>query len=194
MNLLSGVPPTESRTTCLAAGGTFLLEFATLSRLTGNPVWEKHARRAVASLWKRRSAANLLGSHLDTESGAWTDVFAGVGGGHDSFYEYLLKVSGVRAVGVGRPHRWRQPTSTPLAGRGAFGRRVAVAVLVAGVRRAAGARVRRAIPQGGAHAPGRGRGAQTVQAVCPAGVLAKRAGARMAWGWGWGGVDGVCGS
>lgn len=37
----------ETRFTCTACAGTLLLEFGTLSRLTGNPVYEQKASHAV---------------------------------------------------------------------------------------------------------------------------------------------------
>ena len=42
-----GVLPEEARVTCTACAGTLLLEFGTLSRLTGNPVYEARARHAT---------------------------------------------------------------------------------------------------------------------------------------------------
>ncbi|KAL3160285.1 hypothetical protein ABBQ38_009677 [Trebouxia sp. C0009 RCD-2024] len=47
VHLRKGVMPKESRFTCTACAGTMLLEFGTLSRLTGNPVYEQKARHAV---------------------------------------------------------------------------------------------------------------------------------------------------
>jgi mannosidase alpha-like ER degradation enhancer 2 len=43
--------------------------------------------------YKRRSAIGLVGSEIDVETGAWTNPTAGVMGGIDSYYEYLLKAS-----------------------------------------------------------------------------------------------------
>jgi mannosidase alpha-like ER degradation enhancer 2 len=44
-------------------------------------------------LYKRRSAIGLVGSAIDVETGAWLDPTAGIMGGIDSYYEYLLKAS-----------------------------------------------------------------------------------------------------
>jgi len=63
VNLLHGVPKGETTVTCTAGVGTFLVEFGTLSRLTGDPVFEKVAIRAMRSLWKRRSEIGLV-SHI----------------------------------------------------------------------------------------------------------------------------------
>ncbi len=71
--------------------GSLLLEFGMLSRLTGKPVYYDKAKRALVELYKRRSAIGLVGSAIDVETGKWTDTTAGIMGGIDSYYEYLLK-------------------------------------------------------------------------------------------------------
>lgn len=60
VNLLKGVSPSETPVTCTAGVGTFILEFATLSRLTGDPTFEQVARRALRALWKTRSDIGLV--------------------------------------------------------------------------------------------------------------------------------------
>lgn len=81
----------ETRDTCAAAAGTFLVEFGVLSRLTGDPSFESAARRAVEVLWERRSSLGLVGGSLRGTTGLWTLDHAGIGPGTDSFYEYLYK-------------------------------------------------------------------------------------------------------
>ncbi len=71
--------------------GTLLLEFGTLSRLTGKPIFYDKAKRAVVALYGRRSKIGLVGEEIDVETGAWTGRASHVGGGIDSYYEYLLK-------------------------------------------------------------------------------------------------------
>ncbi len=71
--------------------GSLLIEFGMLSRLTGKPVYYDKAKRALVELYKRRSAIGLVGSAIDVETGKWTDTTAGIMGGIDSYYEYLLK-------------------------------------------------------------------------------------------------------
>lgn len=71
--------------------GTMLLEFGTLSRLTHKPVYYAKAKRAVVALYNRRSAIGLIGSEINIRTGAWTGTVSNVGGGSDSYYEYLLK-------------------------------------------------------------------------------------------------------
>lgn len=60
VNLVWGVPVGETNITCTAGGGTFLVEFGTLSRLTGDPTYERAALRALQSLWSKRSKINLV--------------------------------------------------------------------------------------------------------------------------------------
>lgn len=60
VNLLHGVNPGETPVTCTAGIGTFIVEFATLSHLTGDPVFEDAARKALKALWKNRSDIGLV--------------------------------------------------------------------------------------------------------------------------------------
>lgn len=71
--------------------GTLLIEFGTLSKLTGEPVYYDKAKRALVELYKRRSEIGLVGSSINVETGKWTDSTSHIGGGIDSYYEYLLK-------------------------------------------------------------------------------------------------------
>ncbi len=73
--------------------GTLLLEFGTLSKLTGNPVFYDKAKNAVVQLYKRRSKIGLVGEEIDVETGEWVSRASHLGGGIDSYYEYLLKCS-----------------------------------------------------------------------------------------------------
>jgi len=71
--------------------GTLLLEFGTLSKLTGKPVYYEKAKRAVVELYNRRSPIGLVGSTINVKTGAWSDKTSHISGGIDSYYEYLLK-------------------------------------------------------------------------------------------------------
>lgn len=71
--------------------GTLLLEFGTLSKLTNKPVYYDKAKNAVVQMYKRRSTLGLVGEEIDVETGQWTSKTSHVGGGIDSYYEYLLK-------------------------------------------------------------------------------------------------------
>lgn len=91
INLRSGVPPGETSITCTAGVGTFIIEFGTLSRLTGDPLYEEVAYNALKALYHHKSSIGLLGNHVDVMTGRWTAQDAGIGGGVDSYYEYLVK-------------------------------------------------------------------------------------------------------
>ena len=71
--------------------GTLLIEFGTLSKLTGNPVYYDKAKRALTELHKRRSAIGLVGTTINVETGEWIDKHCHLSGMIDSYYEYLLK-------------------------------------------------------------------------------------------------------
>ena len=71
--------------------GTLLLEFGTLSKLTHKPIYYDKAKRAVVELYSRRSSLGLVGSAINVETGKWIDTTSHIGGGIDSYYEYLLK-------------------------------------------------------------------------------------------------------
>ncbi|TPP57246.1 alpha-1 2-Mannosidase [Fasciola gigantica] len=78
--------------TCTACAGTMILEFAALSRLTGNAVYEEKAAQALNYLWKQRSRySNLVGRVINVQSGEWIRRESGIGAGIDSYYEYLFK-------------------------------------------------------------------------------------------------------
>jgi len=84
--------PRDITETCAAGAGSLVLEFTTLSRLTGNDRFESLAKRAFWAIWERRSAIGLIGGGIDAENGQWTmPPLAGVGAGIDSFFEYALK-------------------------------------------------------------------------------------------------------
>jgi hypothetical protein len=81
----------EITETCSAGAGSLVLEFSTLSRLTGDYRFEEAAKRAFWAVWSRRSNAGLIGSGVDAESGLWISPYTGIGAGIDSFFEYALK-------------------------------------------------------------------------------------------------------
>ena len=71
--------------------GTSLLEFGTLSRLTGNPVYYQKAKSALVALYNRRSPIGLVGEWINVQTGSWVDSTSHIGGGIDSYYEYLFQ-------------------------------------------------------------------------------------------------------
>ena len=74
-----------------AETGTLLIEFGTLSKLTGNPVFYEKAKRALVETYNRRSKIGLVGEWINVETGAWTNTDSHISGAIDSYYEYLLK-------------------------------------------------------------------------------------------------------
>jgi mannosidase alpha-like ER degradation enhancer 2 len=73
--------------------GTLIIEFGTLSRLTGKPIYFNKAKRALVELYNRRSKIGLVGSGINVNTGEWTDPESHISGLIDSYYEYLLKCS-----------------------------------------------------------------------------------------------------
>ncbi|DAA79847.1 TPA_exp: alpha-1,2-Mannosidase [Trichophyton benhamiae CBS 112371] len=83
--------PVEITENCSAGAGSLVLEFAVLSRLTGDGRYEEFAKRAFWSVWDRRSELGLIGAGINAETGEWTQTYTGIGAGMDSFFEYALK-------------------------------------------------------------------------------------------------------
>jgi len=73
--------------------GSLVLQFGTLAKLTGKPVFFDKAKNALVKLYKRRSKLGLVGEDIDVETGEWAARDSHVGGGIDSYYEYLLRSS-----------------------------------------------------------------------------------------------------
>ena len=71
--------------------GSLLLEFGTLSKLTGNPVYYEKAKRSFRKVYERRSPIGLVGSQIDCETGRWTAAESHIGACIDSYYEYMVK-------------------------------------------------------------------------------------------------------
>ena len=81
----------------LAEFGSMQLEMAALSRATGNATFSDTAERALLSLFGAPQrpvgkATGLYYSLWNPGDGTPADNRVGMGGGSDSFYEYLLKV------------------------------------------------------------------------------------------------------
>lgn len=74
-----------------AEAGTLLVEFGTLSKLTGKPRFYDKAKRALVELYKRRSPLGLVGQRINVETGKWTQTDSHISAEIDSYYEYLLK-------------------------------------------------------------------------------------------------------
>ena len=74
-----------------AETGTLLIEFGTLSKFTGKPIFYDKAKRALVETFKRRSKIGLVGEWINVETGEWTNTDSHISGAIDSYYEYLLK-------------------------------------------------------------------------------------------------------
>ena len=71
--------------------GTLILEFGTLAHLTKRAPFYDKPKKALVELFKRRAKTGLVGEEIDVETGEWKSETSHVGGGIDSYYEYLLK-------------------------------------------------------------------------------------------------------
>src|SRR5206468_5700523 len=54
-----------------AETGTLLLEFGTLSKLTGKPVFYDKSKLALVETYQRRSPLGLVGASINVETGEW---------------------------------------------------------------------------------------------------------------------------
>ena len=73
------------------AESALIIEYGTLSRLTGKPQYYARARRALGEIYARRSKLGLVGERIDVTTGAWTNTSSHIGARIDSYYEYLWK-------------------------------------------------------------------------------------------------------
>lgn len=72
-----------------AETGTYLPEWGMLSRLTGDPRFERAAKRALVAMYERRSKLDLIADTIDAATGEWLSKRATIGPPVDSYYEYL---------------------------------------------------------------------------------------------------------
>ena len=87
VNLKTGA--TRDPMTGPAEVGTYLPEWGTLSRLTGDRRYYDLPKRATVALYDRRSRLDLIADGINADTGAWTSRRTTVGSGVDSYYEYL---------------------------------------------------------------------------------------------------------
>lgn len=73
--------------------GTLILEWGTLSKITGNDIYYQKAKRALEEVFKRKSKIGLVGTFINVNKGEWTYTDSHISGAIDSYYEYLLKGS-----------------------------------------------------------------------------------------------------
>ena len=87
INLRTGA--LRGRETNPAETGTFIPEFGFLSRATGDDRYRAAAKRALVSMFERRSKIGLLADSIDCMTGEWKSRRATIGPPSDSYYEYL---------------------------------------------------------------------------------------------------------
>jgi mannosyl-oligosaccharide alpha-1,2-mannosidase len=87
INLRTGA--LRGRETNPAETGTFIPEFGFLSRATGDDRYRAAAKRALVSMFERRSRIGLLADSIDCMTGEWKSRRATIGPPSDSYYEYL---------------------------------------------------------------------------------------------------------
>jgi Glycosyl hydrolase family 47 len=72
--------------------GTLILEFGTLWKQTGKETFYNKAKAAIRALHARRDpTTGLFGENINVDTGEWTSLASHIGGGIDSYFEYLLK-------------------------------------------------------------------------------------------------------
>ena len=86
VNLRHGVSSSESEVASTAGAGSLALEFGVLSMLTGDQRYARLAYGAAQRLFSARSAAGLVGKHVNIRSLGWTERTAGIGYNADSYY------------------------------------------------------------------------------------------------------------
>ena len=92
VNLKNGKSDIFNELACTAGMGTLVLEFRMLSRLTGDPIYESVAERAMDKLWTlKNNTTGLIGNVYNLSKQKWANPMSGIGAGIDSYYEYLLK-------------------------------------------------------------------------------------------------------
>ena len=69
--------------------GTYIAEWGTLSKVTGDQKYFDMAKRAMKALFDRRSKIDLVADTIDIETGAWKSRRASIGPPSDSYFEYL---------------------------------------------------------------------------------------------------------
>ncbi|HEX4533260.1 MAG TPA: glycoside hydrolase family 47 protein [Rhizomicrobium sp.] len=69
--------------------GTYIAEWGTLSKATGDRRYYDMAKRAMKALFDRRSKIDLVADTINIETGAWAGRRASIGPPSDSYFEYL---------------------------------------------------------------------------------------------------------
>ncbi|MFD5829084.1 glycoside hydrolase family 47 protein [Lentzea sp. NPDC060358] len=87
VNLRTGA--VSSPETNLAETGTYITEFGSLSKWTGDRKYYDAAKKAMKYAYDKRTSYNLLPWDVHAETGAWRNRYTTIGPPADSFYEYL---------------------------------------------------------------------------------------------------------
>src|SRR5579862_1014662 len=69
--------------------GTYISEFGTLARATGDQRFYDAAKNAAKACFDRRSSLDLVADTIDAETGKWLTRRATIGPPSDSYFEYL---------------------------------------------------------------------------------------------------------
>jgi mannosyl-oligosaccharide alpha-1,2-mannosidase len=69
--------------------GTYIAEWGTLSKATGDRRYYDMAKRAMQALFERRSKIDLVADTINIETGTWVSRRASIGPPSDSYFEYL---------------------------------------------------------------------------------------------------------
>jgi ER degradation enhancer, mannosidase alpha-like 2 len=71
--------------------GTLLVEFGTLSMMTGDMKYYNAAKHAFLRIFEARSKLDLVGDQIDCVSGEWLKTDSHLSACIDSYYEYMVK-------------------------------------------------------------------------------------------------------
>jgi mannosyl-oligosaccharide alpha-1,2-mannosidase len=97
----------------LAEIGSNVMEFGTLSRLTGDPKYLAASMRAYRAVIDKRSPLDLMGTTFDVEAGAFIGTEDDAPDEPaDSFFEYLW--NGWKLLGIEQLHAWYRPLTDAL--------------------------------------------------------------------------------
>ena len=75
------------------SAGTLLVEFGSLTAMTGKAEFYNSAKLALLAIYRARSPIGLVGDGINVTTGEWTKTDSHISAGIDSYYEYLLKCS-----------------------------------------------------------------------------------------------------
>ena len=73
------------------AAGTLLVEFGSLTAMTGKGEYYNSAKLALLAIYRARSEIGLVGEGINVRTGEWTSTDSHLSAGIDSYYEYVLK-------------------------------------------------------------------------------------------------------